>query len=117
MCHVHPLSTTKPTLRCPQGSRLLRRRAFRRALEANMTRAFDASGVEMIRGRCVGARGAAFAGCGDVVGANGDRPAIVRSRPTNNKPGAAYRASTALSLIFSSQAMIRCAMARQACQG
>eukprot|EP00965_Chrysotila_dentata_P256708 6212638-Pleurochrysis_carterae.AAC.2 len=49
MCQVHPLSTTKPTLRSPQGSRLLRRGEFWRALEANMTRAFIAMEGDKMR--------------------------------------------------------------------
>eukprot|EP00965_Chrysotila_dentata_P117259 3875219-Pleurochrysis_carterae.AAC.3 len=51
MCHVQPLSTTNPILRCPLRRRRLCRAALRRALVANMARAGVAIGAETTRGR------------------------------------------------------------------
>eukprot|EP00965_Chrysotila_dentata_P221824 6192605-Pleurochrysis_carterae.AAC.1 len=103
MCQVHPLSTTNPTLRCPQGSHLLRRGAFRRALDANMTRAFVVNGDDMTR-----------VGGGGVESATGDRlQCAARSKPTINAAGAVHKASTALSFTHSSHATARCAIVKQ----
>eukprot|EP00965_Chrysotila_dentata_P165116 5452431-Pleurochrysis_carterae.AAC.1 len=46
MCHVHALSTMKPTLRCPSRRLRLRRAALRRALVASIARAGVAKGAD-----------------------------------------------------------------------
>eukprot|EP00965_Chrysotila_dentata_P185250 6114898-Pleurochrysis_carterae.AAC.1 len=48
MCQVHPLSTTKLIQRSPFRRCLLRRSGLRRAQLAIMTRAFVASGADML---------------------------------------------------------------------
>eukprot|EP00965_Chrysotila_dentata_P075578 2496326-Pleurochrysis_carterae.AAC.1 len=59
MCHLLPLSTTKPTLRCPLRRWRLCLAAFRRALDASLTRAGVDGGAESTRAR--GACGTAVA--------------------------------------------------------
>eukprot|EP00965_Chrysotila_dentata_P098501 3255911-Pleurochrysis_carterae.AAC.2 len=69
MCHVHPLSTMKPTLRCPSRRLRLRRAVLRRALVASMARAGVAMRADVLAVTAALPVGAVLACLGSAEGA------------------------------------------------
>eukprot|EP00965_Chrysotila_dentata_P139187 4602596-Pleurochrysis_carterae.AAC.1 len=97
MCHVHPLSTTKPILRRPSRRCLLRRGALRRALDAIKAKLRVAIGRERhsARGREVSREGVDTAASTTVLQGGG---ANARRRHATSIEGEAIAKSITASL-------------------
>eukprot|EP00965_Chrysotila_dentata_P027446 911296-Pleurochrysis_carterae.AAC.1 len=96
ICHVHPLSTTKPMLRRPSRRCLLRLGAFRRAFEAISAWQRVAIGADTLLTRVGGDDGASVSGTTEKDGS------IARRRRAAIMKGKAIAKSTQASLMFSS---------------